>query len=89
MHTSNNTLSTEDEKPRMGKIAELFVYDQFNRVPVDSVEAGDICALTGIEQASIGETICDAKDPKPLPTIQVGACRCLAAVSDSVYEECY
>lgn len=55
----------------MGKVAELFVYDQFNRVPVDQVEAGDICALTGIDQASIGETVCDAKDPKPLPTIQV------------------
>jgi predicted membrane GTPase involved in stress response len=30
------------------QIAELFVYDNFNRVPTDEVKAGDICALAGI-----------------------------------------
>lgn len=60
-----------DAKPKMGKIAELFVYDQFNRVPVDKVEAGDICALTGITDVGIGETVCDPKNPEPLPTIEV------------------
>lgn len=32
-------------KMRPGKVGELFVYDNFSRMPVDEVEAGDICAL--------------------------------------------
>jgi hypothetical protein len=38
----------------MGKVNELFVYDNFNRVPVEEVAAGDICALTGIQDISVG-----------------------------------
>lgn len=60
-----------DAKPRPGKVAELFVYDQFNRVNADRVEAGDIVALTGLAEVSIGETLCDPKAPEPLPTIEV------------------
>jgi len=37
---------------RNGKVNELFVYDNFSRVNVEEVQAGDICALTGI--ADIG-----------------------------------
>ena len=46
-----------DDKPRSGRVAELFVYDNFSRVPVEQAEAGDICALTGLADVSIGETI--------------------------------
>ncbi|KAL4854395.1 putative elongation factor TypA-like SVR3 [Chlorella vulgaris] len=60
-----------DEKPKQGRIAELFVYDQFARTAVDEVAAGDICALTGLSAVSIGETICDPADVRPLPTIEV------------------
>lgn len=71
------TLSTRllpaagDAKPQTGRIAELFVYDNFARTPVDEVAAGDICALTGLGAVSIGETICDPSDVRPLPTIEV------------------
>lgn len=58
-------------KHRGGKISELFVYDNFNRVPVDEVQAGDICALTGLGDVAIGETICCRNNPVPLPTITV------------------
>ena len=34
---------------------ELFVYDNFNRVPVDEVESGDICALTGISDIMVSQ----------------------------------
>jgi predicted membrane GTPase involved in stress response len=40
--------SLEPGKVRKGKVNELFVYDNFNRVQVDEVKAGDICAFTGI-----------------------------------------
>lgn len=64
-------LKPGDAKPATGRIAELFVYDNFARKSVEEVEAGDICALTGITQVSIGETICDSSNPIPLPTIEV------------------
>lgn len=46
------------------------MYDNFARVGVDEVAAGDICALTGLAAVSIGETICDPSDVRPLPTIE-------------------
>ncbi len=59
------------EKLRSGKIAELFVYDNFSRAAADEVDAGDICAVTGLSDVSIGETICSREQPEPLPTITV------------------
>lgn len=47
------------------------MYDNFARTPVEAVQAGDICALTGLAGVSIGETICDPSDVRPLPTIEV------------------
>ncbi|GAB4814842.1 hypothetical protein N2152v2_001888 [Parachlorella kessleri] len=60
-----------DEKPRSGKIAELFVYSNFVRTAVDEVQAGDICAVTGLANVGIGETICETGAVNPLPTIEV------------------
>lgn len=60
-----------DAKARSGSIAELFEYDNFTRVAADVVEAGDICAVTGLSDCAIGETICDKNKPEPLPTITV------------------
>ena len=59
------------EKVKMGKISELFVYDNFNRVPAERVEAGDICAFTGLSDVGIGETVCPRDKPVALPTIEV------------------
>jgi len=63
-----------DDKPRSGRVAELFVYDNFSRVPVEQAEAGDICALTGLADVSIGETICAREAPNPLPMIKARCC---------------
>ena len=56
---------------RSAKVAELFVYDNFSRSPVELVEAGDICALSGIPDIKIGETIAQKENPVALPTIKV------------------
>eukprot|EP00873_Tetraselmis_striata_P021349 jgi/Tetstr1/441613/TSEL_029840.t1 len=61
----------EEGKKRTGKVVELFVYSQFDKVSVQEVMAGDICAFTGMADVGIGETVCDSKDPRPLPTIKV------------------
>lgn len=50
---------------------ELFVYNDFARMPVENVEAGDICAFTGITNVSIGDTICSRESVTALETITV------------------
>jgi GTP-binding protein len=41
------------------------------RVPVDRVEAGDLCAIEGLPGVEIGDTICLPEDPRPLPRVRV------------------
>ena len=55
---------------RNGKINEVFVYQNFQKTTVDSVSAGDICAVAGLDDVMIGETIM-AGGAEPLPTITV------------------
>lgn len=56
-----------------GKIAELFVHQGLDRIPVTEVAAGEIAAITGLPEVYIGETIADAADPRALPPIRVEA----------------
>ena len=60
-----------DEPSRKGKVAELFVYDNFVKKAVDFVEAGDICALSGLADVGIGETVADPRRGVALPKITV------------------
>lgn len=53
------------------KIKELFVFEGFGRLKVTEVQAGDICALTGIEGFEIGDSICNAENPEPMQTIAI------------------
>jgi GTP-binding protein len=54
-----------------GKVKELFLYDGLAKVKVDSVNAGDICAISGLEGFEIGDTISDIDEPEALPTITI------------------
>ncbi|MGW8249854.1 MAG: translational GTPase TypA [Anaerolineales bacterium] len=49
----------------------LYVHQGLNRVEVQQARAGEIIALAGLEGVSIGETLADADDPRPLPPIRV------------------
>jgi len=53
------------------KTGQCFVYKGIERLERDSIEAGDIVAVTGVEEAFIGDTIADADDPRPLPCITI------------------
>ena len=53
------------------KIKELQVFEGLGRVKVTEVEAGDICAVTGIEDFEIGDTLADLENPEALPRISV------------------
>ncbi|KAI4348707.1 hypothetical protein L6164_009397 [Bauhinia variegata] len=62
---------TSEDSCRFGRVSELFVYEKFSRVPAERVEAGDICAVCGISDIQIGETIADKASGKPLPSIKI------------------
>ena len=53
------------------RVAELYVTEGLRRVAADQAAAGEIIALAGIPEITIGETIADAADPRPLPVIAV------------------
>ena len=53
------------------KISELFRTEALERVTADSAGPGDICAIAGIPDIMIGETLADLDDPQPLPLIHV------------------
>ncbi|GIG53575.1 translational GTPase TypA [Demequina activiva] len=53
------------------KITELLETKGLDRVPAESAKQGDIVAVAGIEDITIGETLTDINDPRPLPRITV------------------
>ncbi|MCK5456247.1 MAG: translational GTPase TypA, partial [Melioribacteraceae bacterium] len=52
-------------------IKQLFVFEGLERVEVDQVTAGDICAIVGVEDVDIGDTIADSENPEPMPIIAI------------------
>ncbi|HET6758230.1 MAG TPA: translational GTPase TypA [Propionibacteriaceae bacterium] len=60
-----------DGSVRVVKISELLITNALDRVPVESVGPGDIVAIAGIPEITIGETLSDPADPTPLPLITV------------------
>ena len=53
------------------KIAQVLTFKGLQREPVEEAYAGDIVALTGIEDVNIGLTVCSVEQPEGLPPIQV------------------
>ena len=53
------------------KITELLMTDALDRVPAESAGPGDIIAIAGIPEITIGETLADLDDPRPLPVITI------------------
>jgi GTP-binding protein len=53
------------------KISQLYVFEGLKRIEVEQAAAGDIIALSGIEQINIGETLCDIQQADPLHFVQI------------------
>ncbi len=53
------------------RIKELHVFEGMGRKRVDSVKSGDICALVGIANFEIGDTVADINEPEALPRIAI------------------
>ncbi len=67
----NTSLIDREGKITKSKIKEINVFDGLGRRKVDHVEAGDICAVIGLEHFNIGDTIADSLLPEALPTIAI------------------
>src|SRR3954452_15109728 len=53
------------------KVSELYVTEALDRVAADEAGPGEIVALAGLAEVTIGETLADLEDPRPLPVISV------------------
>ncbi|MBW3577301.1 MAG: translational GTPase TypA [Actinobacteria bacterium] len=53
------------------KLTELYLTENLDRVPVAEAGPGDLIAVAGLDAVTIGETLADAQDPRPLPALSV------------------
>ncbi|MEA2458760.1 MAG: GTP-binding protein, partial [Thermoleophilaceae bacterium] len=53
------------------RLSELYLTEGLRRVEADSAGPGEIVAIAGLPEITIGETIADAEDPQPLPLIAI------------------
>ncbi|MES0874728.1 translational GTPase TypA [Sinimarinibacterium thermocellulolyticum] len=56
---------------RQGRVLQVLAFMGLDKHETAEAEAGDIIAITGVEDLGISETVCDAKVPEGLPTLQV------------------
>src|SRR5213595_584992 len=60
-----------DSGPLSARVNQVLKFEGLDRVQVDEAEAGDIVLINGIEEVSIGATLCDPESPEPLPLLKV------------------
>jgi GTP-binding protein len=53
------------------KVTDLFITEELDRVPADEVGPGQIAVVAGLDDVTIGETLADPDDPRPLPVTHV------------------
>ena len=53
------------------RLSALYVFDGLKRVPATEASMGDIVAMSGIEDLSIGDTVCAPEAPEPLPFVRI------------------
>jgi len=65
------TLVQADGTIKKSRVKELYVFEGMGKKKVTEVVAGDLCAVVGIEDFNIGDTIADVENPEALPVISV------------------
>lgn len=65
------TIAHRDGTLEKTQIKEVHTFEGMGRQKTDAVSSGDICAVVGLENFEIGDTICDFENPEPLPTIAI------------------
>jgi GTP-binding protein len=67
----NISLVQADGGIKKSKVRELYTFEGMGKKKATEVIAGDICAVVGLEEFNIGDTIADNENPEALPTISV------------------
>lgn len=67
----NVSLVKRDGTVQKSKIRGLYLFEGFAKVKVEEVQAGDICAVFGVDGFEIGDTIADYENPEALPAITI------------------
>ena len=67
----NIVLMQADGTVKKSKVKELYVFESLGKKKATEVFCGDICAVVGLENFNIGDTICDPEAPEALPLISV------------------
>ena len=62
-----------DAVPRKAKAVSLYEFSGLAKVPVTEATAGNIIAMSGIGDVTIGDTICTVSTPEPLPFVKISA----------------
>ena len=65
------SLTKSDGSIKKVRIKELHVFEGLGKAKVEKVEAGDICAIIGIEDFEIGDTVTDLDNPEEIPRIAI------------------
>ena len=60
-----------DGSVKKSRVKELYVFEGMGKRKVTEVKAGDLCAVVGLEDFNIGDTIADVENPEALPVISV------------------
>ena len=60
-----------DEAPRRAKIVSIYQFEGLTRVPAQTATVGDIVCFAGVEELSIGDTLCSPQNPEPLEFVKV------------------
>ena len=64
-------LMRRDGSSVAGRIKEIFIFEGLGKAKTERVEAGDICAVVGLESFEIGDTIADFEAPEAMPPMQI------------------
>lgn len=67
----NITICHRDGSMEKTKIKELHTFEGMGHTATQSVSSGDICAVIGLSNFEIGDTICDFESPEAMPTINI------------------
>ncbi len=62
-----------DTPPRKAKAVSLYTFDGLNRIPVTEAAAGEIIAMSGIGDITIGDTVCSPAAPEPIEFVKISA----------------
>ena len=71
VRSNQNVVIISGDHETKAKVGKVYVYQGLKRVDVNEASMGEIVALTGLGDVSIGYTVADAENPEALPTINI------------------